>query len=78
LFLSVAGDRAHIGTYVGVMPPPASNENNKIKNPQKKFCGFFISNGLSVWLKVIHSFAQKLLCYTTVCGIIILGGNKYF
>jgi len=28
LFLSVAGDRTHIGTYVGVSPPPASNENN--------------------------------------------------
>ena len=28
LFLSVAGDRAHIGTYVGVMPSPASSENN--------------------------------------------------
>jgi len=28
LFLSVAGDRTHIGTYVGVSPPPASNGNN--------------------------------------------------
>jgi len=28
LFLSVAGGRTHIGTYVGVSPSPASNENN--------------------------------------------------
>ena len=28
LFLSVAGDRTHIGTYVGVSPSPASNGNN--------------------------------------------------
>ena len=27
-FLSAAGDRTHIGTYVGVSPSPASNENN--------------------------------------------------
>ena len=31
LFLSVAGGRTHIGTYVGVSPSLASNENNKIK-----------------------------------------------
>jgi len=31
LFLSVAGGRTHIGTYVGVSPSPASNENNLIK-----------------------------------------------
>jgi len=30
LFLSVAGDRTHIGTYVGVSPSPASNEKNKL------------------------------------------------
>jgi hypothetical protein len=35
LFLSVAGDRTHIGTYVGVSPPPASNENNFIKKITK-------------------------------------------
>jgi hypothetical protein len=29
LFLSVAGGRTHIGTYVGVSPSPASNENNQ-------------------------------------------------
>ena len=28
MFLSVAGGRTHIGTYVGVSPSPASNENN--------------------------------------------------
>ena len=33
LFLSVAGGRTHIGTYVvGVSPSPASNENNKEKS----------------------------------------------
>jgi len=41
LFLSVAGGRTHIGTYVGVSPSPASNENNK-KNSQINFCEFFI------------------------------------
>ena len=28
LFLSIASDRTHIGTYVGVSPSLASNENN--------------------------------------------------
>gem|GEM_PF-2594923 len=37
LFLSVASDRTHIGTYVGVMPPLASNENNL----EKKFFKIF-------------------------------------
>jgi len=63
LFLSVAGGRTHIGTYVGVSPSPASNENNKIKKPQNNFCGFFI-------LKVIHSFMKKVLYYILLCEII--------
>jgi hypothetical protein len=37
LFLSVAGDRTHIGTYVGVSPSPASNENNLQKAGVKIF-----------------------------------------
>jgi len=42
LFLSVAGGRTHIGTYVGVSPSPASNENNKLKNSAKNnFAEFF-------------------------------------
>lgn len=37
LFLSVAGGRTHIGTYVGVSPSPASNENNLRKKAELKF-----------------------------------------
>ena len=50
LFLSVAGDRTHIGTYVGVSPPPASNENN-----------FFIFRALLKILKHGYFFTKKFL-----------------
>jgi hypothetical protein len=45
LFLSAAGDRTHIGTYVGVSPPPASNENNLKKFHKRNFVEFFIFDG---------------------------------
>ena len=51
LFLSVAGDRTHIGTYVGVSPPPASNEKNKIKKTQKIILCFFYFKKLSTVLR---------------------------
>ena len=62
MFLSAAGDRTHIGTYVGVSPPLASNENNKIKNHKKVVVFYFI--------KVIHSFASQALYSSLRCGII--------
>ncbi|PIT88998.1 MAG: hypothetical protein COU27_02665 [Candidatus Levybacteria bacterium CG10_big_fil_rev_8_21_14_0_10_36_7] len=37
MFLSVAGGRTHIGTYVGGSPSPASNENNFL--PRAAWCG---------------------------------------
>src|SRR3989344_1048522 len=55
LFLSVAGGRTHIGTYVGVSPSLASNENNK-KCSAKIFAEHF---SLLTSLGVIHSFACK-------------------
>jgi hypothetical protein len=68
----VAGDRTHIGTYVGVSPSPASNENN-LKNSAKEILRNFL------FLKVIHSFACKLLYLIAICEIIILvRSNKYF
>jgi len=72
LFLSVAGGRTHIGTYVGVSPSPASNENNKIKNHKNYFVIFYLE-------KVIHSLAEKVLYYALIWGIIKeVQGNKYF
>jgi hypothetical protein len=67
----VAGDRTHIGTYVGVSPPPASNGNNF----------FYLSKNyfLFSFLKVIHSFTKKALYYVLICGIIkIVQSSKYF
>jgi len=50
LFLSVAGDRTHIGTYVGVSPSPASNGNN-----------FFVSKlSRRWWDPQIFKFSLKI------------------
>jgi len=45
LFLSVAGGRTHIGTYVGVSPSPASNGNN--------FFVYKIKSYPQFWQKII-------------------------
>ncbi len=93
LFLSVAGDRTHIGTYVGVSPPPASNEKNKIKSRRnfifatfyflKYFSSLSVLNFLIFLEKrklgVIHSFVEKVLYYVSICEIIkVVLSNKYF
>jgi len=62
LFLSVAGGRTHIGTYVGVSPSPASNENNSCPAIRRGFI-FYSAAGILNFLillckKKIGSYPQ--------------------
>ena len=47
LFLSVAGGRTHIGTYVGDSPSLASNENN-LPRHRRGFCFEYISRTIFI------------------------------
>lgn len=72
LFLSVAGGRTHIGTYVGVSPSPASNENNKIKNHKIFFVIFYFVHftSFSVLNFVICYAKIKLVCTFTSFSVL--------
>jgi hypothetical protein len=65
----VAGGRTHIGTYVGVSPSPASNENNKIKKRKNYFAFFYFG-------KVYSERSRKVIPHTYF-GIILLFQYNY-